>query len=440
MNIKNLNIQLQKSISESTSPMDLMSLSKTIQLLGIGQIRTAANISSLPAANTHAGWVYFVESEERHFYSNNSTWIRFAEDRPVTSAFAWGYNNVGQLGDTTVLNKSSPVSISSDIAWQQVSSGRSSHSVGIDSCQRILSWGGNTYGQLGDGTAINKSSPVTALGACNWKQVAAGNNITLAVNTEGEAWAWGINATGQLGDNTTVNRSSPVSVVGGFTDWCQVSGSYHSLGVTSSGGAWAWGFNQSGQLGDGTVVGQSSPVSVVGDITNWCQVAAGYEHSLGVTTSGTAWAWGKGTDGRLGDGTTVSRSSPVSVVGGFTDWCQASAGDSHSLGVRTNGTVWAWGSGCQLGDGTIVAKSSPVSVVGGFTDWCQVSASVFHSLAVRTNGTAWAWGGNYSGYLGDGTVVDRSSPVSVVGGFTDWCQVSAGYNHSLAIASAEFKG
>jgi len=121
-------------------------------------------------------------------------------------------------------------------------------------------------------------------------------------------------------------------------------------------------------------------------------------------------------------------------VGGFTDWCQVSASRS-SLGVRQNGTAWGWGynNPGPLGDNTSVSRSSPVSVVGGFTDWCQVSAGGNHSLAARQNGTAWAWGFNSNGQLGDNTATSRLSPVSVVGGFTDWCQVAAGSTHSLGI-------
>ena len=97
------------------------------------------------------------------------------------------------------------------------------------------------------------------------------------------------------------------------------------------------------------------------------------------------WAWGCGSVGRLGDNTTTDRSSPVSVIGGFTDWCQVSAGNIHSLGVRTNGTAWAWGlnNSGQLGDNTKTDKSSPVSVIGGFTDWCSVSSGFCHSIAIR---------------------------------------------------------
>ena len=153
-------------------------------------------------------------------------------------------------------------------------------------------------------------------------------------------------------------------------------------------------------------------------------------------TINTIYSWGCNGYGKLGDNTTVNKSSPVSVVGGFCDWCQVSAGSSHSLGVRQNGTAWGWGDNSPtgpVGDNTTVRKSSPVSVVGGFTNWCQVSAGSNFSAAVRQNGTAWAWGQSSAGRLGDNTVVNKSSPVSVVGGFCDWCQVSAGDDFSLAI-------
>jgi hypothetical protein len=128
-----------------------------------------------------------------------------------------------------------------------------------------------------------------------------------------------------------------------------------------------------------------------------------------------AYAWGFNGNGRLGDNTLVNRSSPVSVVGGFTDWISASAGRFHSVAVRANGTVWAWGYNGfgRLGDDSLVDRSSPVSVVGGFTDWISASAGGSHSVAVRANGTVWAWGFNGNGRLGDGTTISRSSPVSV---------------------------
>ena len=303
-----------------------------------------------------------------------------------------------------------------------------------------LSWGNGFRGQLGDNTTVSKSSPVSVVGGyTDWTQVSAGSNHTLGVRENGTAWAWGSSSDGHLGDNTTVSKSSPVSVVGGFTDWTQVSaGQSHSLGVRSNGTAWAWGFGVDGRLGNSSTIARSSPVSVAGGFTDWTQVSAGGVHSLGLRSNGTAWAWGNGSNGILGNNYASgfpNRSSPVSVVGGFTDWAQLSAGSSHSVGVRSNGTAWSWGVGSQgrLGDNTIVNKSSPVSVVGGFTDWTQVSAGGDHSLGLRENGTAWAWGANFNGDLGNNSTIARSSPVSIVGGFTDWIQLDAGGNHSLGL-------
>ena len=254
-------------------------------------------------------------------------------------------------------------------------------------------------------------------------------------------YAWGSNGSGRLGDGTTTDRSSPVSVIGGITNWAQVSaGTDHSLGVTASGIAYAWGSNGSGRLGDDTTTSRSSPVSVIGGITNWAQVSAGNAHSLGVTASGIAYAWGVNGYGRLGDGTTTSRSSPVSVIGGITNWAQVSAGRTHSLGVTASGIAYAWGYGGygRLGDDTTTSSSSPVTVVGGITNWAQVSAGGYHSLGVTASGIAYAWGANGTyftpdGRLGDGTTTSRSSPVSVVGGITNWAQVSAGGQHSLGV-------
>jgi alpha-tubulin suppressor-like RCC1 family protein len=303
--------------------------------------------------------------------------------------------------------------------------------------ENTWAWGNNNNGRLGDNTATARSSPVSVVGGfTDWIQVSAGRYHSLGVRTNGTAWAWGYNTDGQLGDNTATSKLSPVSVVGGFTNWIQVSAArYHSLGLRVNGTAWAWGANTFGRLGDNTTTTRSSPVSVVGGFTDWIQVSAGNAHSLGLRANGTAWAWGLNTNGRLGDNTATARSSPVSVVGGFTDWIQVSAGSYHSLGLRANGTAWAWGNNLngRLGDNSITASSSPVSVVGGFTDWIQVSAGGNHSLGLRANGTAWAWGLNSNGRLGDNSITSRLSPVSIVGGFTDWIQVSAGGSHSLGV-------
>jgi len=435
MNISNLIIQLQAKLSDST--YDQLAITKSIELLKTGRVNFVEIFTDLPPATQSFGFLYYVRGDGL-YWSTGDAWLPIGQTTENV-IWAWGLNGGGQLGDDSTTTKSSPVSVVGGFPdWCQVS-GLGNHSLAIRQNGTAWAWGCNTNGRLGDNSTTNRSSPVSVVGGfTDWCRISGGTNHSLAIRQNGTAWAWGLNGQGQLGDNTITSRPSPVSVVGGFTDWCQVSGGFsHSLAVRQNGEAWAWGCNATGQLGDDTITSRRSPVSVVGGFTDWCQISGGASFSLAVRQNGTAWAWGCNPSGQLGDDTIVSKRSPVSVVGGFTDWCQISGGNLHSVAVRQNGEAWAWGlnSFGQLGDNTTTQKSSPVSVVGGFTDWCQVSGGCIHSFALRQNGEAWSWGRNSTGVLGDGTGTNRASPVSVVGGFTDWCQISSGNYHSLGVRS-----
>jgi alpha-tubulin suppressor-like RCC1 family protein len=439
-NFTNLEMALSEKMSSGTS-YDLLLYTKALKFLSQNLVSTVRQFSDLPTlSSVTEGSLYLVETENVVYVADKTTYGGFW--KPIKTDYSskvwtWGSNACGQLGNNTVVALSSPVSVVGSFTdWCQVSAG-CRMTVAVRSNGTIWTWGCNNGGELGDNTIVSKSSPVSVVGGfTDWCQVSASEHTTAGVRSNSTLWTWGTNAAGKLGDNTTLNKSSPISVVGGFTDWCQVSaGIIHTMAVRSNGTIWSWGCGACGLLGNNSTVNRSSPVSVVGGFTDWCQVSAGTGHTVAVRTNGTIWSWGCATNGRLGDNTTACKSSPVSVVGGFTDWCQVSAGDIHSAAVRTNGTVWTWGQNPagQLGDNTIANKSSPVSVVGGFTDWCQVSAIYRHTAAVRTNGTIWTWGSSTAGQLGDNTTINKSSPVSVVGGFTDWCQVSTGSLHTVAI-------
>ena len=431
-------------VSGTLTPLEELQLASVVKDFDQGFTKCVANCAALPAAANNKGRWIFLQDVCSYRWSDGTAWSNDFSSAQQNIAFAWGLNTLSALGDGTTVARSSPVSTVGDVLyWSDVSAG-GCHSLGIDTNGSAWGWGDGSAGKLGDYTGADRVIPrKVAGGFTDWCQVSAGRDHSLGVRRNGTVWGWGSNSSGGLGDLSVTARCSPVLIRGGFTDWCQVSaGDSFSLGVRSNGTAWGWGQGSTGRLGDNTVTNRSSPVSVVGGFTDWCQVSAGCTHSLGVRTNGTAWAWGSNGCGRLGDNTTDAKSSPVSVVGGFTDWCQVSAGCDHSLGVRTNGTAWAWGTATngRLGNNDTVSTSSPVSVVGGFTDWCQVSAGLGHSLGVRQNGTAWAWGCGSNGRLGDGTTTIKSSPVSVVGGFTNWRQVSAGLAFSLAIRSVNVKG
>lgn len=377
---------------------------------------------------------------------NGSAWENIVIQLPTSSPlYGWGFNGFGGLGDGTITTRSSPVStVGGYTDWSQVSAGQH-FSVGIQSDGTAWAWGNGGSGRLGNNATTSLRSPTEVLGGfTDWTQLVASDGSTvLGIRTNGTAWGWGDNSRGHLGINAAGNRSSPVSVVGGFTDWIQISAAfYHSAGLRANGTIWCWGANDAGQCATGVADFNdlSSPVSIVGGINNWVQVSAGGgKTTLAIKSDGTAWSWGSNYRTILGnnDSTTINRSSPVSVVGGFTDWIQVSSGAEHAMGLRANGTAWAWGRnlGGMLGDGTTVYRSSPVSVIGGFTDWTQVSAGYRFSAAIRANGTAWMWGDASNGKLGNNNaaVVYTSSPISVVGGLNDWVQIAAGRVHTLAL-------
>lgn len=166
--------------------------------------------------------------------------------------------------------------------------------------------------------------------------------------------------------------------------------------------------------------------------STWSFVAGGWSHSIGLKTDGSLWSWGWNMDGQLGNGLTLSTNNPVHI-GQERDWKMLSAGSAHSLGLKKDGTLWVWGSNTsgQLGIGP--RKQSPVPVqVGTGNDWSHVSAGSYHTLAVRKDGTLWAWGRNNEGQLGDGTFSYSTRP-SRIGSDRDWKTAAAGEAHSVAL-------
>jgi alpha-tubulin suppressor-like RCC1 family protein len=341
--------------------------------------------------------------------------------------WAVGSSFYGQIGDSTTVSKSSPIqTVAGGREWRGVSSGGTICSA-VKSDGTLWSWGLNSLGQLGDNSTVNKSSPVqTVSGSSVWRQVSASQNGCSAIKTDGTLWSWGLNSAGQLGDNSTVNKSSPVQTVAGSnTAWKQVSKhDLYTLAVKVDGTLWGWGNNSSYNLGDGTLTSRSSPVQVFGSATTWKQASAGGLSSA-IKTDGTMWVWG------------ISDSSPVTVVGGGTSWKYVGEGGLASgfVAIKTDGTLWTSGDNTygQLGDGTTTASTakSPVQVLGGSKNWKQVSGAGYSVAAVKVDGTLWAWGLNDTGQLGDGTTVNRSSPVQIFGGGSNWKQVSITSNTSV---------
>jgi len=226
------------------------------------------------------------------------------------------------------------------------------------------------------------------------------------------------NAT-SLSNGTNTFLAFSLEFDGPFGGRTSHGGSSHTCALLSDGTAKCWGYNGYGQLGDGTTTSSNTPVSVSG-LTNAVAIAAGFYHTCALLSDGTAKCWGRNDNGQLGDGTTTNRNTPVSVSG-LTNAVAIAAGGYHYNGYG------------QLGDGTTTNRNTPVSV-SGLTNAVAIAAGGYHTCALLSDGTAKCWGYNGYGQLGDGTTTNRNTPVSV-SGLTNAVAIAAGGSHTCALLS-----
>lgn len=251
--------------------------------------------------------------------------------------WSWGNNTYGQIGNSTTTNYSSPIQIGALTNWSTVSSG-GSFSLAIKTDGTIWSWGRNTFGQLGlnvAGAGYSYSSPKQIGSLTNWASVSASPfGSVSAIKTDGTLWSWGGNNYGELGDGTITQRNSPVQI-GALTNWMTVAcGSYACIAIKTDGTLWTWGLGGNGQLGTGNTTSRSSPVQV-GALTTWAYGSSSVQFFMGaVKTDGTLWTWGYNNQGQLGLSNNTYYSSPKQV-GALTTWSTFSMGDSHTIAIAT---------------------------------------------------------------------------------------------------------
>jgi alpha-tubulin suppressor-like RCC1 family protein len=295
-------------------------------------------------------------------------------------------------------------------------------------------WGSNEYGQLGtaaslprcDGGRVSCSpSPTRVTTDRRFVAIAASLRHTCALEATGEAWCWGFGAGGQLGNGLSTDSATPVRVAGDarYSSIALGGGGLIACALESagSGGCWGPGGGRGG-LGDGTNGGSNAPVVIATD-ARFVGLTVGDDHACARTASGIAYCWGSNAFGKLGTGAPGASSVPALVASGLT-FSTLGAGLAHTCGLAQDGRAWCWGAPASLGATATTNAPAPVAVDGGRV-YASLVAGANHTCALDTNGTAWCWGVNLNGQLGDGTSVDRASPVAVAMA-TALARVSAG--------------
>lgn len=374
----------------------------------------------------------------------------------------WGENELGELGNGTSANASTPVPVSNLTGVTALALGPN-HTCAVVAGGTVACWGDNAYGQLGDGTTHRSYVPVAVRGLAGAVALALGERHSCAALSDGSVVCWGNNDLGQIGTGATgcctcvalpdsgpcptgylpggqcdmggdpactrVAQPTAVSVPRSSRITALSAGLAHTCGLVSgSGMILCWGTNPYGQLGNGRQDTEGPDASVdpgpnlVSGLAGATTVAAGAEHVCALLSDGTVACWGANSSGQLGNGTTTNSLVPVVVphLSGVKGLASASG---HTCAVVTGGSVECWGTNdaYQLGNdmidlaacGGLECSSTPVVVVG-LRNAIALGGGSEHTCAVLDDGTVWCWGLNIYGQVGDGTLTSTSAPVAVV--------------------------
>jgi alpha-tubulin suppressor-like RCC1 family protein len=353
----------------------------------------------------------------------------------------WGANGSGQLGNGSTSDSAVPIRVAG-LGYAYLMSAGGAHSCAITAISAtttaVSCWGYGGLGQLGSGSLADSATPIEVSGAGSGVITVAAGGASTCVGGGGVVCV-GANDSGQLGDGSTTGSAAPVPVAGlpagelyavalsALDPLATAPGTGHACALATIGRVLrCWGANGSGQLGDGTTAERHVPAPVSG-ISEVIAIATGARHTCAVTEGweGTTAVyavrcWGANDRGQLGDGTTVDRSTPVPVSGltGPARPRGLAAGARHTCAVLGDGSVRCWGANeaGQLGDGSLLDSWIPV-VVSSLADATGgIGAGGQHTCAAVAGGQLRCWGANGRGQLGDGTTLDRLTPVPVLAG------------------------
>lgn len=264
----------------------------------------------------------------------------------------WGSNHDNQLGDGTNVDRVAPTDVAGLTSGMRAVAAGEQHTCGLTAAGGVKCWGSNRKGQLGDGTGVDRTIPVDVAGLTSGvSAIAAGWQHTCAVTIAGEVKCWGENQDGQLGDGTAIDKTFPVDVTGlNSVVRAIAAGARHTCVLTVAGGVKCWGNNQSGQLGDGSVTARVTPLDVAGLTGNVSAIVTGKQHSCALDTSGTVKCWGDNRHREVGDDGESEIIRPIEVRGHTRNARALAAGGEHTCALSQD-KIHCWGSNVygQLG-------------------------------------------------------------------------------------------
>lgn len=331
---------------------------------------------------------------------------------PAPYAFTAGDAGIHVFAGVVLRDSGARVVTVTDTATSSVTG---SLGVSVAGTAGVYTWGVDGSA-LGGGNRPSTSLPFRILTGA-WADVEAGNQTSFAIRADHTLWGWGYNAFGQTGTGWASSTNASVLTphqVGTRADWAVVAAGYqHTLGIRTNGSLWAWGDNEYGALGTGNLGPGPGPQLVptpikIGADLDWASVSGGLFHSVALKTDGTLWGWGENDFGALGDNTGHDQLAPWKMS--TESWLDAAAGNDYSVGIRTDGTLWLF-------------AGYPVQVGTG-SDWVDVDLEGSAGVLLRADGTIWSW-----------TFPQLANPPVQVGTGTGWTAISAGAGHGMALRS-----
>jgi len=332
-------------------------------------------------------------------------------------AYCWGPEGEGFLGDgiDTLPAGAAPLPkpISGNLPFTSLAAAYVDHGCGVAGGTAYC-WGRNDYGELGDGTSSTRAVPTPVVGSFRFSSITVGDLHSCGLTTTGQAYCWGLDQYGELGDypGTAFSDSVPQPVYGTGRYTSISGGEAYTCAVDVAGKGWCWGENGSGELGDTLYFHVNFPVAVAGNLT-FTAINAGSNHTCGVTTSGEAYCWGLGTSGEVGNYSLDSFLTPQKVATSFR-FKSVSPGVRFTCGLTTDGAAVCWGLGYsgQLGNAVTGYSRTPIPVSTDLR-FTSLSVGLFHVCGVILDGAEYCWGANSEGELGDGSFQFSFSPVQV---------------------------